>query len=333
MAVFDHWQPLYPSRLLRRRPVRVWLAGMPIVLFRTSAGQVGALTDECPHRRMRLSLGQVIGERLRCQYHGWTYDCMGNGESPGTPRLHACARSYSSREHEGYVWLKSAEAQPEFPTFDTAGFLRIGALEHVCPAPLEVTLDNFTEIEHTPTTHAVFGYDLKRMHEVTVRCEATPTSVHVINAGPPKLLAAFYRLLLGIGRDDLFHDTWTTYFSPVYSVIDHWWRNPQTGRESKVRWRLYMFFTPLNDSATRVTTFTYARSTWPGPAGCLRAFRWLLRRSVDAELHLDVKILSGLANYDPSLEGMKLSRFDRTLGLNRERLARIYRGVPLRATA
>jgi phenylpropionate dioxygenase-like ring-hydroxylating dioxygenase large terminal subunit len=333
MAVFDHWQPIYPSRSLTRRPVRVWLAGVPLVLFRTAAGEVGALRDECPHRRMRLSLGTVVGERLRCQYHGWTFDCAGQGQSPGTPRLHACAPAFATCERRGYVWLKSEQSQPEFPRFDTAGFLRVAVLEHRCPAPLEVTLDNFTEIEHTPTTHDLFGYDLERMHEVTVRCETTPTSVRVINAGPPKPLALFHRLLLGISPGDLFHDTWTTYFSPVYSVYDHWWRNPQTGRESRVRWRLYMFFTPVDERETRVTTFAYARSTWPGLAGGLRLFRWLLRRKLEAEMRLDVKILSGLASYDTSLYGMKLSRFDRTLGLNRERIERVYRGLRLRAVA
>jgi phenylpropionate dioxygenase-like ring-hydroxylating dioxygenase large terminal subunit len=326
MAALDHWHPVYPSRALRRRAVRVCIAGQPIALFRTADGSLGALADQCPHRRMRLSLGDVIGDRLRCKYHGWTFDCAGRGESPGTPKLHGCVQSFSTREAHGYVWLKSRESAAEFPPFDVAGYFPLGVLEHVCPAPLEVTLDNFCEIEHTPTTHAVFGYSLDRMHEVTVHFEHTDTSVTVSNSGPPKPLALLHRVLLGVRKGDLFHDTWTTYFSPVYSVYDHSWRDTGTGRESKVRWRLYMFFSPVNDTETRVTTFSYARSKWPGPAGGLRLFRWLLRRKLDAEIRLDVNILAGLASYEASLEGMKLSRFDRALWLNRERIARVYRG-------
>jgi phenylpropionate dioxygenase-like ring-hydroxylating dioxygenase large terminal subunit len=333
MAVLDHWHPVYPSRSLGRRPVQVVLADTPIALFRTASGDVGALIDECPHRRMRLSLGQVVDENLRCQYHGWTFDCAGQGQSPGTPRLHACAEAFTTRESRGYIWLKSRESQPEFPLFDTAGFFPIARLEHRCPAGLEVTLDNFTEIEHTPTTHGLFGYALERMHEVTVHFETTPGSVRVINSGPPKPLPFWHRWLLGVRRGDVFHDIWTTYFSPVYSVYDHWWSAPGGGRQSRVRWRLYMFFTPVHDLETRVTTFAYAHSTWPGWAGGLRLFRWLLRRKLDAEIRLDVKILSGLANYDESLTGMKLSRFDRALGLNRERIARVYRGHGLRVLA
>jgi hypothetical protein len=58
----------------------------------------------------------------------------------------------------------------------------------------------------------------------------------------------------------------------------------------------------------------------------VRFFKWLLRSRIDHEIGLDVRVLEGLADKNPSIEGMKLSRFDRVLGLNRERIERIYRG-------
>ena len=51
-----------------------------------------------------------------------------------------------------------------------------------------------------------------------------------------------------------------------------------------------------------------------------------MRRKLDHEIRLDVRILEGLASQSTRLEGMKLSRFDKVLGLNRERIERIYRG-------
>jgi hypothetical protein len=51
-----------------------------------------------------------------------------------------------------------------------------------------------------------------------------------------------------------------------------------------------------------------------------------MRRQLDVEIRLDVALVEGLASLDPSIEGMKLSRFDRVLGLNRERIERLYRG-------
>ena len=78
--------------------------------------------------------------------------------------------------------------------------------------------------------------------------------------------------------------------------------------------------------ATDQQTTENSKQRDPGPAGCVRLFAWLLRRKLDQEIRLDVRILEGLADKNTSIEGMKLSRFDRVLGLNRERIQRIYRG-------
>jgi phenylpropionate dioxygenase-like ring-hydroxylating dioxygenase large terminal subunit len=308
--------------------VAVRIHATDIVLFRTASGRIGALENCCPHRRMKLSLGTVVNDRLQCAYHGWTFDHYGAGQSPGTPKLHAAARPFEVLEHLGVIWVKSAQSQAEFPCFPTLatdGYFHLCTLHHEVKAPLEVTVDNFCEIEHTPTTHAFFGYALNTMHEVQVRFETTAKSVRVINHGPPKRMAWLYRLLLGVRSNYLFYDDWTTYFSPVYSVYNHWWADPATGKESMVRWKLFIFFTPRDDGTTLLTTFVFTKSRYPGPAGCMRLVRWLLRRKIDHEIHLDKAILEGLADQSPDLEGMKLSRFDKVLALNRERINRIYR--------
>jgi nitrite reductase/ring-hydroxylating ferredoxin subunit len=329
MAELDHWHPVLLSDRLRGRPVGVRLAGREIVLFRGRDGRVGALEDICPHRRMRLSLGCVVGGRLQCRYHGWTYDADGNGESPGTPKLHAQAAGYDVCEAHGAVWVKSRDSAPTFPRFDVDGYLPMCTLQHRVKAPLELVLDNFCEIEHTPTTHAVFGYPLEAMERVNVRFEPTETTVRVINDGPSKPLPLPLRVILGIRRSYQFNDDWTTHFSPVYSVYDHWWSNPATGREGKVRWRIYIFFWPINAEEVGIITFCYVRSMHRIiPLFIVKWFAPLLRVLLDKEIRLDVDILEGLASRDPSIEGMKLSRFDRVLGLNRERLDQVYRGRP-----
>jgi phenylpropionate dioxygenase-like ring-hydroxylating dioxygenase large terminal subunit len=330
MGVLDHWHPILPANQLRRRPVAVRLHATNLVLFRAASGEIGALEDCCPHRRMKLSLGQVMGDRLQCPYHGWTFDCRGAGESPATPKMHALARPFEATERLGVIWVKSVESQPVFPRFPTLaadGYFHLCTLHHEVKAPLEVTVDNFCEIEHTPTTHAFFGYELSRMPEVQVRFETTATSVRVSNQGPPKRIAWPYRLLLGIRSSHLFYDDWTTYFSPVYSVYDHWWGDPVTGKENLVRWKLFIFFTPRDECTTLLTTFVFTRSRYPGPAGCMRLVRWLIRRKIDHEIRLDVGILEGLADQRADIEGMKLSRFDKVLALNRERIDRVYRGL------
>jgi nitrite reductase/ring-hydroxylating ferredoxin subunit len=325
MAMIDHWHPVLKSNELRNKPVGIQLGEHAIVLYRTRPGALAALADQCPHRRLKLSLGDVVGEKLRCRYHGWTFDGTGQGESPGTPKLQACVTAYDTVEEFGAIWVKSRHSNPEFPRIGVAGYLPICTLRHRARAPLELVLDNFSEIEHTPTTHAVFGYDLNRMSEVRVVCESTETTVRVMNTGPCKPVGPLLHFLIGIRKGYAFHSSWTTYFSPVYMAIDHWWSDPVTARESKVRWQVYVFFTPIGATQTDIMTFAYAKSEWPGPAGSLRLFRWLMRKHLAKEIGFDLDILNGLASYETSMEGMKLSRFDRVLGLNRERIERIYR--------
>ncbi len=326
MGMLDHWQPVLLSRRLRRKPVGVTVAGTQIALFRTGSGEPAAVADACPHRHLKLSVGTVVGDRLQCKYHGWTFDACGNGESPAAPKLTACTTSYEVRESHGLVWLKSRESTPPFPEINPDGFFPICTLEHTVPAPLELTVDNFNEIEHSGTVHDTFGYDLERLSDVQVRFETTEDSVRVINSGPTKRLNRLFGWLLGVRRGDTFHDDWTTRFSPMYSVFDHWWTSPDGTRESMVRWRLYIFFVPQDDMTTRVFSVTFAKSRYPGPAGALRLVRWHMRREIDREIQADVAMLYHMADYGTSIDGLKLSRFDKVLGLTRERIARIYRG-------
>ncbi|TAL76889.1 MAG: hypothetical protein EPN76_09670 [Burkholderiaceae bacterium] len=46
------------------------ILNQPLVLFRASDGKVAALEDRCPHRAVPLSLGRLVGDAVRCTYHG-----------------------------------------------------------------------------------------------------------------------------------------------------------------------------------------------------------------------------------------------------------------------
>ena len=51
-------------------PLARTIMNQPIVLFRDTAGNVGALEDRCCHRALPLSLGRVEVDDIRCGYHG-----------------------------------------------------------------------------------------------------------------------------------------------------------------------------------------------------------------------------------------------------------------------
>jgi vanillate O-demethylase monooxygenase subunit len=326
MGVFDHWHPVISSAQLGHKPRGITLGGKEFVLFRGAQGQIGCMEDVCVHRRARLSLGTVVNGKLQCGYHAWTYDTKGQAESPGTPKLRVCAHAFDAAEKHGYVWIKRGGATANIPEFELDGYEFVCARDYLVPAPLEVVLDNFTEVEHTPTTHANFGYDLAKMSEVRTSLEQTPDTVRVVNVGPQKKTPWIVQQLAGLKTGDIFTDDWVTYFSPVYTRYDQFWNDPKTGQERRDRYRIYVFFNPINDDQTQLIVFAYLRARTAARAAFIKLTRPLLSLIVHIEIVCDVKMLTSLADKSPHLEGMKLSRFDRVLGLNRDRIQSIYRG-------
>jgi phenylpropionate dioxygenase-like ring-hydroxylating dioxygenase large terminal subunit len=80
----------------------------PLVIFRTESGIPVALDDRCPHRFAPLSLGRVVGENLRCGYHGAEFNAAGQcvrvpGQSVVPPR--AKVGSYPLVQKHGYIWI------------------------------------------------------------------------------------------------------------------------------------------------------------------------------------------------------------------------------------
>jgi phenylpropionate dioxygenase-like ring-hydroxylating dioxygenase large terminal subunit len=105
----DYWYPLAwsdelkPGRILGRR-----FAGEPIALYRGSSGRVVALEDRCAHRQVPLHLGVVQGDRIKCHYHGWSYDCTGKCvDVPylGKERVPNGVRTYPAREVDGLIFV------------------------------------------------------------------------------------------------------------------------------------------------------------------------------------------------------------------------------------
>jgi phenylpropionate dioxygenase-like ring-hydroxylating dioxygenase large terminal subunit len=104
----DFWYPLAwsreikPGKILGRR-----FAGEPVALYRTQTGRLAALEDRCAHRQVPLHMGTVVGETLKCGYHGWSYDC--SGACIDVPylsgRLPNGVRRYPVREIDGLIFI------------------------------------------------------------------------------------------------------------------------------------------------------------------------------------------------------------------------------------
>lgn len=326
MAELDHWHPVLRREELRRKPRSVRIGDREIVVFRTESGELGALPDRCPHRGARLSRGHVDGESLVCPYHGWRWDTDGRGHAPATPSAKPCAEAMDVLERDGAIWVKRAGSQVAFPRVDTEGLFEISRSRHIAEAPLELVLDNFIEVEHTPSVHALLGYPADRLHEVEHHVTLTPDAVQVYNVGPQRKLPAPLYPIFGIARDAWFVDEWITYFSPIYTVYDQYFVDPHT-RQRNGDWnRIAVFFTPLGPERTELFVFAYSTAPPWGSFGYDSVRNKLLSAFVQMEIVLDCRLLGTLADKRTSIKGNQLARFDKALLATRERIERIYRG-------
>ncbi|MDH6280782.1 aromatic ring-hydroxylating dioxygenase subunit alpha [Prescottella agglutinans] len=93
-----------------------WIAGQPVLLYRTADGTARALDDRCPHRRFPLSMGRRDGDVLECGYHGYRFDgstgvCIGVAEQADQPK--AQAHKYPLVEKYGALWIWTGDATPD----------------------------------------------------------------------------------------------------------------------------------------------------------------------------------------------------------------------------
>ncbi|OYN94032.1 Rieske 2Fe-2S domain-containing protein [Enemella evansiae] len=86
----NRWYPILPSRMVAAGSMtKVTRLGVDWLLFRDSEGVVRMLEDRCPHRSAPLSVGQHLGDRIACRYHGVQVD--GTGTVVSVPGMPGCA--------------------------------------------------------------------------------------------------------------------------------------------------------------------------------------------------------------------------------------------------
>lgn len=124
-----YWVPVCLSEEVAERdsnPLRSQVLGVPLVVFRDTAGKLGVLDEHCPHRLASLALGRVEEGGIRCVYHGWKFGVDGGClEMPTEPEGYnfqdrVRTRSYAVREAGGIVWtyVGPEGTEPAFPAYD-----------------------------------------------------------------------------------------------------------------------------------------------------------------------------------------------------------------------
>jgi vanillate O-demethylase monooxygenase subunit len=325
-----HWHPLVASRALGRKPLVRTLAGETLVLFRTRSGRVAVVAEACPHRRLSLGVGTVRGEELVCAYHGWAFDAEGGIRCPLMDNRGLRHRAFQAREAHGLIWIREGVPResgldrapaPPLPHWDSGDLGLAGLAFHTVPAPLELTLDNFTEVEHTSSIHQVFGFSDPTAIKHRLELDASVTRVW--NSGPQRAFPPLFNAFIDPRPGDTFRNDWITRFDPLLTIYDQTWTS-LGGRQRRFRLKVVMAFVPIDDTTTQLVTFVYSPKVLPGLLHRLLAAP-IIKAVTAHELNLDVWALSQLADLDTELTPRTLGPLDRVLLENRRRLQPAYR--------
>jgi vanillate O-demethylase monooxygenase subunit len=156
----------YGSEVGRRLFSRT-VCGEPVLLWRTQAGEVTAMSDRCVHRRFPLSQdpSHLDGDQVVCGYHGFTYGadgaCVG---VPGQQRIPRTARlaTYPVVEQDTFVWVWIGEREladekliPRAPWLDRPGWSVVCGMEPL-KARYGLLVDNLLDLSHETYLHG--GY-------------------------------------------------------------------------------------------------------------------------------------------------------------------------------
>ena len=162
-----HWVPVCLSEEVEDNdgtPVPARVFGEDLVVFRDSEGRIGVLDEHCPHRRASLVMGRNEEGGLRCLYHGWKVDVLGNvlemASEPAASGL--CSKvkhlAYPSEEAGGFVWayMGPKDSMPAFerPAFAPTPDTRVSIVKVVVDASWAQILEGAIDSAHSSSLHS-----------------------------------------------------------------------------------------------------------------------------------------------------------------------------------
>jgi vanillate O-demethylase monooxygenase subunit len=208
------------------------------------------VTDRCPHRSTRLSVGWVerpdarsTAGGLRCAYHGWRFGpdgrCTDIPAMPGTAiSERACLEAFDVASAYGLVWVRldpAAETTiPANPAWDDDDMRVVPGRPYTWPTSAPRRVENFVDLSH-------FAW----VHDGTLgrRDEPVPP-VPVVRREAGELRFAYDPPDLTVEREALFGSS--RYRMPMPCTVDIEFRLDSGAR----RW-LWMTASPLDDRTCR----------------------------------------------------------------------------------
>jgi phenylpropionate dioxygenase-like ring-hydroxylating dioxygenase large terminal subunit len=191
---------------IESRPFARTFLNEPVVLYRGESGRIAAVEDRCCHRALPLRHGQVVGDSLRCAYHGLEYDQSGQcTRIPGQEKIPAKARirSYPVAEKDDLVWIWMGEADraeigsvPDYPWHHDHGW-RYKKNTYLIEANHLLIYDNLLDLTHLGYVHRkTIGGDAETHFSAATETKRTSNGVRVerwmLDCVPPPTYTAAY---------------------------------------------------------------------------------------------------------------------------------------------
>ncbi|PKN56121.1 MAG: aromatic ring-hydroxylating dioxygenase subunit alpha [Deltaproteobacteria bacterium HGW-Deltaproteobacteria-14] len=260
-----HWFPVCWSHELKpKRPLARTLAGTPLVVFRTAAGEPAALLDRCAHRNVPLAPGKVVGERIACSYHGWEYDKGGRCQhvpglcGPLDPERGRRVPAYPARDQDGLVWVYStADVAVQRNPFRFPGFERrytVVRREVAAPGTMHATLENALDVPHTAFLHGGLFRTAKKRNEIRAVLRRFGDRAEVEYIGEPRPSGLVGRILSPSGGVVTHFDR---FFLPCVAQVEY-----RIGDEN--HFLVTSACCPVSDFETRMFAVIHFRLRLPG---------------------------------------------------------------------
>jgi 5,5'-dehydrodivanillate O-demethylase oxygenase subunit len=168
-----YWYPVATVPELESEPVlAVKLLGENLALYRNDAGELGLVSERCPHRGASLAYGIPEDDGLRCAYHGWKFSPQGRClEQPAEPpestfKHRVQIPAYPVQAMGGLIWAYlGPEPAPLLPRFDL--FVRDDVEREIgitrLPCNWLQIMENSLDPVHLEYLHSVYmNYVFKR---------------------------------------------------------------------------------------------------------------------------------------------------------------------------
>lgn len=146
--------------LTPEKPLAIRVLAQDLVLWSTRNG-ITCVSDRCPHRGTRLSLGWIADERLVCPYHGWEYaedgTCRKIPAQRRVPPSAARVTRFPVIERDGLIMAcltQEPPALPSWPGDGEDGFRSIVCGPYWFRSSAPRVVENFLDVAHFSFVHA-----------------------------------------------------------------------------------------------------------------------------------------------------------------------------------